>query len=201
MRIALTRTTLAAALAVAALTLGGCSSAGGADAGADASPSATPSVSQPPSTPVQEQTLTDPVDGTTVTALAIFTDLPSPEGSTAGVRPILVQVRLDAGEEYGGSVFPSRVSITPRDVNLDYMTLGLGNPDVLTTPMSAAGYTPLQATPAGESSTGWIGAWMSDDVIEFDLVYDRPEGKVIGGAKNGDVVAPARDIVKLIPNP
>lgn len=198
MRMRSRRSTLAAALTVAALALTGCSTGSSSDADSS-SASPTPSVSQPPSTPVDEQTLTDDVDGTTVTALAIVTDFPAPAGSTAGIRPILVQVRVDAGDTYGGSVFPSRVSITPRAVNLDYMTLGLGNPDELTAPMSAAGYPPLQATPAGDSSTGWIGAWMNDDATEFDLVYDRPEGKVIGGSKNGEVVPPSRDIIPLIP--
>ncbi|HXH36152.1 MAG TPA: hypothetical protein VNJ54_17370 [Plantibacter sp.] len=83
-------------------------------------------------------------------------------------------------------------------MNLDYVTLGMGNPEVLTTPMSAAGYSPLQAVPAGETATGWIGAWVRDEVTEFDLVYDRREGKVIGGSNNGEVVPPSRAIAKLI---
>lgn len=190
------RTALVALVAASALALGGCSASGGV--GETPVASASPTASQPPSTPLVKQTLADDVDGTKVTALAIVTDFPAPEGSTAGLRPILVQVRLEAGDEYGGSVHPSVVSITPRDVNLDAVTLGMGNPEVLTTPMSAAGYSPLQAVPAGETATGWIGAWVREEVTEFDLVYDRREGKVIGGSKNGEVVPASRSIAKLI---
>jgi len=198
MRMSSRRTTLAVALTVAALALTGCSTGSSSDADR-ASASPTPSVSQPPSTPLQEHTLTDDVDGTKVTALAIVDDFPAPAGTTDGLRPMLVQVRLDAGDEYGGSVFPYRVSVTTRAVNLDYVTLGLGTPEELKAPMAAAGYSLLQATPAGETATGWIGAWVRTDETEFDLVYDRPEGKVIGGSKSGEVVPPSRDIVPLIP--
>ncbi|WP_285037518.1 MULTISPECIES: hypothetical protein [unclassified Plantibacter] len=199
MHISSRRTTLAAALAVTALALGGCSAGAPSAEDRPVSASATPSVSQPPSTPLQERTLTDEVDGTTVTALAIVDDFPVPEGTSSGLRPLLVQVRLEAGDEYGGSVFPYRVSVTTRAVNLDAVTLGLGTPEELKKPMSTAGYTQLQATPAGETATGWIGAWVRTDETEFDLVYDRREGKVIGGSKSGEVVPPSRDIIPLIP--
>lgn len=183
----------------AALALGGCStSPGGAGAG-PASVSATPTVSEPPSTPVVETTLVDEIDGTKVTPLAIVTDFPAPEGSGAGNHPVLIKVRLEAGDVYGGSVHPSVASITRRNGNLDYISLGLGNPKELVTAMSAAGYTPLQAVPAGSTQTGWIGAWLSADVTEYDLVYNRNEGKVIGGSRNGETVPASRSITPLTP--
>lgn len=198
MRMSSRRSTLAAALTVAALALTGCSTGSSSDADRS-SASPTSSVSQPPSTPVQEDTLTDEVDGTTATALAIVTDFPAPEGTSDGLRPILVQVRVEAGDEYSGSVYAHRISITRRAVDLDYVTLGLGTPEELKAPMAEAGYSLLQATPAGETATGWIGAWVRAEETEFDLVYDRPEGKVIGGSKSGEVVPPSRDIIPLIP--
>lgn len=184
---------------LSALALGGCaSSPGGAGAGSPTA-SSTPTVSEPPSTPVVETTLSDDIDGTKVTPLAIVTDFPAPAGSTAGIHPVLIKVKLEAGDVYGGSVHPSVASITRRNGNLDYITLGLGNPKDLVTAMSAAGYTPLQAVPAGKTQTGWIGAWLSDEVTEYDLVYNRNEGKVIGGSKNGETVPASRSITPLTP--
>ncbi|MGK9147868.1 hypothetical protein KXS11_09615 [Plantibacter flavus] len=197
MRSTSTRTSLAAVLAISALALGGCASVSTGAGAASPSASSTPTVSEPPSTPVVETTLEDEIDGTRVTPLAIVTDFPAPEGSTAGLHPVLIKVELEAGDVYGGSVHPSVASITRRDGNLDYITLGMGNPKELVTAMTAAGYTPLQAVPAGESQTGWIGAWLSDDVSEYDLVYNRNEGKVIGGSKNGETVAASRSITPL----
>jgi len=151
-----------------------------------------------PSAPVVEQTLHDSVDGTTVTPLAIVTDFPTAEVPTPGLRAVLVQVRLEAGDEFSGWVRPSVVSITRHDANLDYVILGMGNPDNLTPAMAAAGYTPLQIVPSGSSSTAWIGAWMQDDVSEFDLVYDRPAGTIVGGARNGERVEGSRAIAALV---
>lgn len=197
MRTAPTRTKLAVILAIAALAVGGCSSSLTGAGAETPSASSTPTVSEPPSTPVVETTLVDEIDGTKVTPLAMVTDFPAPAGSTAGLRPVLIKVKLEAGDVYGGSVHPSVASITRRDGNLDYITLGLGNPKELVTAMTAAGYTPLQAVPAGKTQVGWIGAWLSDDVTEYDLVYNRNEGKVIGGSKNGETVPASRSITQL----
>lgn len=190
----------AAVLALCALTLGGCAGGTAETTAASSSPAASsaPAVSEPPSTPVVEHTLRDTVDGTAVTPLAIVTDFPIPADATPGVRPVLVKVRLEAGDKYASSVFPSVVSITPRDANLDYIRLGMSNPDTLTPAMAAAGYTPLQPTQAGTTSTAWIGAWMRDDGTEFDLVYDRPEGAIFGGSRNGEKVEGSRDITPLV---
>jgi hypothetical protein len=198
MRSTSTRTTLAAILATTALALGGCASS---SVGTESpSASSTPTVSEPPSAPVIETTLVDEIDGTKVTPLAIVTDFPSPDESKTGLHPVLIKVKLEAGDVYGGSVHPSVASITRRDGNLDYISLGMGNPKDLATAMSAAGYAPLQAVPAGKTQTGWIGAWLSDDVTEYDLVYNRNEGKVIGGSKNGETVPASRSITPLITN-
>jgi hypothetical protein len=197
MRLRSTKSTLAAAIAISALALGGCASPPTSAGGSTPSSTATPTVSEPPSTPLVETTLADEIDGTKVTPLAIVIDFPSPKGSTNGLHPVLVKVRLEAGDIYGGSVDPSVASITRRDGNLDYISLGLGNPKELVTAMTAAGYTPLQATPAGETQTGWIGAWLSDDVTQYDLVYNRNEGKVLGGSKHGETVAASQSITPL----
>ena len=192
------RTTLVAAVALAALTLGGCAPSTADGTTETPAASAAPTASEPPSTPVVQTTLRDEVEGTTVTPLAMVTDFPSPEGSTAGVHPVLVKVRVEASDEFDTSVFPSVVSITPRDANLDYITLGMSNPDVLTSAMNAAGYPALSAVPGGETSTAWIGAWVNDGGTEFDLVYDRREATVFGGSRDGEKLAPSQAIAQLV---
>lgn len=197
MRSSSIRISLAGIVAISALVLGGCASSSTGAGAESPSASSTPTASEPPSNPVVETILEDKVDGTKITPLAIVTDFPSPDTSKTGVHPVLIRVKLEAGDVYGGSVHPSVASITRRDGNLDYISLGLGNPKDLVTAMSAAGYAPLQAVPAGKTQTGWIGAWLSDDVTEYDLVYNRNEGKVIGGSKNGETVPASRSITPL----
>lgn len=197
MNTSLSKTSLIAVLALSALTLGGCATPTTGDA-VSATASSTPTAAEPPSTPVAETTLVDAEDGTKVTPLAIVTDFPSPEGFPAGVHPILVKVRMEPGDRFDGTVFPSVVSITPRDVNLEMMGLGLSNPDALTGPMSAAGYKPLGGVERGETATAWIGAWTGVDVTEFDLVYERPEGKTFGGEGDSEVIPASRDIAQII---
>jgi hypothetical protein len=197
MRLTSTKPTFAAAIAVTALALGGCASPSPSAGGSTPPLTALPTVSEPPSTPLVKTTLADEIDGTKITPLALVTDFPAPEGSTKGLHPVLVKVRLEAGNIYGGSVDPSVASITRRDGNLDYISLGLGNPKELVTAMTAVGYTPLQAVPAGKTQTGWIGAWLSDDVTQYDLVYNRNEGKVLGGSKHGETVPASQSITPL----
>jgi hypothetical protein len=194
----LSKTTLAAVLALAALTLGGCATTASTGDAAPSTASPTPTAVEPPSVPLAEATLLDAEDGTAVTALAIVTDFPSPEGFPAGVHPVLVKVRMEPGAKFDGTVFPSVVSITPRDVNLEMMGLGGSNPEALTGPMSAAGYKPLGGVERGETATAWIGAWMAVDVTEFDLVYDRPEGKTFGGDGDSEIIPASRQIAQLI---
>lgn len=196
----LARPMLAAALVLSTLLFTGCAT--GATTGADETPTATatstPTVSEPPSTPVVEKTLTDPEDGTTVTPLAIVTDFPKPAGITEGVHPVLVKVRLEAGDEFDGEVFPYVVSITPRDADLTLVGLGLSNPEGLTPAMKAAGYTPLASVLRGETSTAWIGAWMTDGDTEYDLVYDRAEGQAYLNGTKGEIIPASRLITPLI---
>ncbi len=193
------RAAVGAVIALSVLTLVGCAAPASDGARAPESPSPTATVSEPPSTPVTETALSDEVDGTVVTPLAIVTDLPAAEPPAEGLRAVLVKVRLEAGDAYDGQVFPSVVSITRRDADLDYVTLGLSNPDTLVSPMSAAGYPPLTAVSPGETATAWIGAWLDDELTEFDLVYDRREGTIIGGPDNGEKVPAVRHIVPLTP--
>jgi hypothetical protein len=183
---------------LSALVVSGCSDGGPRSPSAAADrPTASPTRPAPPSTPVVEKTLRDTVDGTTVTPLAIVTDFPEPADTPPGVKPVLVEVRLHAGSAFSGEVFPSVVSITRHDADLDLVSLGLSNPDALVPAMAAKGYAPLQAVRRGQTSTAWIGAWMNEDVSEYDLVYDRREGKVIGGADNGEEIAASRSITPL----
>jgi hypothetical protein len=197
MNTSLSKTTLVAALALAALSLGGCATSTADDSAGQTTASPAPTATEPPSTPLAETTLVDAEDGTEVTPLAIVTDFPSPEGFPDGVHPILVKVRMEPGDKFDGTVFPTVVSITPRDVNLDMMMLGGSNPETLTGAMAAAGYTPLGGVERGETATAWIGAWTATDVTEFDLVYDRPEGKTFGTESESVAVPASRSIVPL----
>jgi hypothetical protein len=189
---------------IGAVALSGCSSTGQPDAragsaSASASASATPTVPAPPSSPVTAETLRDTVSGTSVKPLAIVTDFPVPADAPPLVKPVLVEVRVAAGDEFSNDVFVSAVSITPRDANLDLVSLGLSNPDTLTPAMAAAGYAPLGTVPHGTTATGWIGAWVNPDDTDYDLVYDRPAGTVlhVGGTDNGKEIAGSRSITTL----
>ncbi len=169
MKIRRLRPAIAIVLAITALLAAGCSSQT-----KDATTSATPTVSEPPSTPVKEDTLTDPSTGATATPLAIVTTFSDATPSTNLSRAVLVKVKVTAG---------------------DKITSSIGS-DELTDPMKKAGYTPLQTTREG-SSTGWLGCWVDKTVTQFDLVYDRPAGQVIGGSDSGKEVPAAQDIVQI----
>jgi hypothetical protein len=192
------RSLLAAVLAVSTFALAGCASSTTApETSATSAESPTPTTSEPPSEPVVETTLRDDEDGTAVTPLAIVTDFTVADGPTSGVVPVLVKVRVEAGDVFDSQVFPSSVSITRRDADLDYVSLGMSNPDDLAAAMSAAGYSPLSTVPSGETVTAWIGAWVDPDVTEFDLVYNRAEGTIIGGTSAGEKVPASRSITPL----
>lgn len=187
-----------ALLMLGVLTLSGCATTGLNGTAETPSSSPTPSTPEPPSTPVAETELRDEVDGTTVTPLAIVTELPGAEPPSDGLHAVLVKVRLQASDEFSSQVFPSVVSITRRDADFDLVTLGLSNPETLTPAMSAAGYSPLTAVGPGETVTAWIGAWMNGDVTEFDLVYDRGESTVVGGDRDGETLPAVRHVAPLV---
>ncbi len=191
MKIRRLRPAIAIVLAVTALLAAGCSSQT-----KDATTSATPTVSEPPSTPVKEDTLTDPSTGATATPLAIVTTFSDATPSTNLSRAVLVKVKVTAGDKITSSIGSDELTITKRNQDLEYQTLGLCNSDELTDPMKKAGYTPLQTTREG-SSTGWLGCWVDKTVTQFDLVYDRPAGQVIGGSDSGKEVPAAQDIVQI----
>ncbi|PPG33090.1 hypothetical protein [Pseudoclavibacter sp. RFBB5] len=202
MTFAAARLALVSALVAAALTLSGCTGTGTSGGSTPEAASPTPTIAEPPSTPIVEQTITDELTGTSVTTLAMVTDFESAANASVsdGLQAVLVKVRFTAGDEYGGAERPTLVSITDRDVNLDYVSLGLTNPETLAPAMTAAGYTPINSVQPGETVTGWVGAWLRDDYTQFDLVYDRGESTVFGGDQSGEKIPPFQQIVPLEPS-
>lgn len=202
MTFAAARLALVSTLVAAALTLSGCAGMGGVEAQPAETPTPTATIAEPPSIPIVEQTVTDELTGTSVTTLAMVTDFQSAANASVsdGLQAVLVKVRFTAGDEYGGAERPTLVSITDRGVNLDYVSLGLTNPETLAPAMTAAGYTPINSVKPGETVTGWVGAWLRDDYTQFDLVYDRGESTVFGGDQRGEKIPPFQQIVPLEPS-
>lgn len=160
----------------------------------------TPSIPEPSSTPVAEKTINDPQTGSSVTVLAIVTNFTGATSDRRDEKPILVKVRVAAGDVFSDSVGARELTITRKGQDLDEITLGNTNPQALMDAMNEAGFSALTSVKPGESDTGWYGAWVDKDAKKFELVYDRPQSRVIignKGRKSGEIVSAYRAIIDL----
>lgn len=162
------------------------------------SPSATEAtVAEPDSTPLKEVTITDDAIGVVVTPLAVVPNFE--EGASEVTKAVLVKVRVEITGDYESHVGPSDLSITKRNQDLKYQTLGMSNPDDVVTAMKAAGFPVFTGASKGTPVTGWIGARMDPEVKSFDLVYDRAEQTVLTGDNAGSTIPEYQQVVKLEP--